>query len=82
MAVVHRNRLKLCYEDPEPGSQLEIPDLPQYGEEQEMNGGTTTIDNNIPHNPQQQTDGDLSSAILRPTRNRRPPDRYGPFVTH
>ena len=90
VSVVHRNRLKVCYERPvqghdnQEGINLDI-DLPRFVEiDHEPIAGSTTLGENDTTLTETQippTGTARVPATRHSTRNRRPPDRYGPFVT-
>ena len=76
--VVHRNRLKLCYGEPVPpiaptASPTQAPTLLNLSEDPSVSGGYTT-----PPTADQNT----CTSDARPQRNRRPPTRFGTYVSH
>lgn len=86
--VKHRNRLKLCFENPVSNvdTQADKPvDLPRYvhndNHDEPVAGFTTMGRPNVSTSTNQQQPTPPLTCSPRPTRNRRPPDRYVPFVT-
>ena len=76
--MVHRNRLKLCYGEPVPpiaptASPTQAPTLLNLSEDPSVSGGYTT-----PPTADQNT----CTSDARPQRNRRPPTRFGTYVSH
>lgn len=92
VSVVHRNRLKLCYEDPvgvtpDVDTQTdELTDLPRYvhgnNSDEVTAGFTTIVESNISTGNDQQPITPQIHPNGRSARNRRPPNRYGQFVTN
>ena len=95
-AIVHHNRLKLCFEEPEgrktcygQRSQRQGPTPQCQAEAREPNAGYTSSGRDLlahaPVNPaadMPRPDHEDIQVPQRPRRNWVPPDRYGTFISH